>query len=251
MYINYFNYQLEILNRRIFFSRKQNIMFLTTPKCGSQFIKLFCLLNFTKENPDLPYNDSVLESLRPQDITELIKNNDTEKHFREWKDNNTVTIEDLNNPNIKRYQLVRNPYNRLISYFKGATHSGGSDVKDTFEDTVKMIQNPHPVKLITKFNWDPKDRKEIKYKLPPIGYVQVYEHLFPQYSWLFSKYFKSIKLEDLDEVLKINFPDSIIPPKTAFKHHSQNLTSIKINNNIKDQIYKLYREDFKNFNYEK
>ena len=41
------------------------------------------------------------------------------------------------------------------------------------------------------------------------------------------------------------------PPKTAFEHHSQNLTSIKINNNVKDQIYKLYREDFKNFNYEK
>ena len=47
MHINYFLKELEILNKRIFFSRKQNIMFLTTPKCGSQFTKLFCLLNLT------------------------------------------------------------------------------------------------------------------------------------------------------------------------------------------------------------
>ena len=47
MHINYLIKELEILNKRIFFSREHNIMFLTTPKCGSQFIKLFCLLNFT------------------------------------------------------------------------------------------------------------------------------------------------------------------------------------------------------------
>ena len=82
MHINYFKSQLEILNKRIFFSRKHNIMFLTTPKCGSQFIKLFCLSNFTKYTTD---------------------SKNIEFNFREWSNDNTITIGDLNNSDIKKY----------------------------------------------------------------------------------------------------------------------------------------------------
>ena len=70
--LHYFVQNLELLNKRIFFSRKHNIMFLTTPKCGSQFVKLFCLLNFTNENP--------------KHIIPLQKHNNTiERFFREYK----------------------------------------------------------------------------------------------------------------------------------------------------------------------
>ena len=83
-------------------------------------------------------------------------------------------------------------------------------------------------------------------------YLPFYEHLFPQHDWLFSKYFKSIKLENLNEYLLDEFPNSIIPDKTKFPHHrSPHSLQNEINPKSKNQIYELYRDDFAKFNYEK
>ena len=227
MYINYFKSQLELLNKRIFFSRKHNIMFLTTPKCGSQFVKLFCLLNFTKENINLLYNDSDSPNYTS-----------TEQYFRDYKDKDIVTIEDLNNLNIKKYQIVRNHYKRALSFYMHENRP--------VEDVIKRISNPHPVdsKNVAIFN---------------TIYLQFYEHLFPQHDWLFSKYFKPIKLENLDEYIEDKLPNSIVPDKSKFRHHKDyhlNLhpgvnSPTEISQKSKNQIYELYRDDFAKFNYKK
>ena len=108
MHINYFLKELELLNKRIFFSKEHKIMFLTTPKCGSQFTKLFCLLNLTdptgQGRPNDLFNINNLElkqffpngKLKASNINGIV-----EQYFREWSNDNTVTIEDLNNPDIK------------------------------------------------------------------------------------------------------------------------------------------------------
>ena len=258
MHINYFTKELEILNKRIFFSREHNIMFLTTPKCGSQFIKMFCLLNFTKY------------------ATVSYKN--TEHNFREWFVQQKLELEDLNNPDIQKYQIIRNPYERLVSFFK----SNSTKVllaKDTFSDFINLLNNP-----TNTFK---------SYLENSVSYLQFYEHLFPQYHWLFSKYFTPIKLEKLDDKLKDIYPSFILPNKTNFSHHSEFLANISFENfvsertvsneqylsivnnvsikeqfnkhkeqknkhwqslctpKIRNQIYDLYRDDFVKFNYER
>ena len=81
-------------------------------------------------------------------------------------------------------------------------------------------------------------------------YSQFYEHIFPQYSWLFSKYFTPIKLEKIDELLEQN-PDYFLPKKASFKHHTKYQYGIEIDQEIKDKIYDLYVYDFIKLNYEK
>ena len=45
--------------------------------------------------------------------------------------------------------------------------------------------------------------------------------------------------------------DYIIPKKQNFKHHTQHKFESKLDQETKDQIYELFRDDFINFNYEK
>ena len=127
---------------------------------------------------------------------------------------------------------------------------GRGDVGDTVEKTLGFLINPHPSKLRTQIEWDTSKRRERKFKTLPSKYLQLYEHLFPQYSWLFSKYFIPIKLENLDKELKDIFPNSIIPNKLSFSHHTKE-KKLKLNQELKNQIYELYRDDFVKFNYKK
>lgn len=234
MYINYFIKELELLNKRIFFSREHNIMFLTTPKCGSQFIKSFCLSNFTKYITD---------------------NENREFNFREWSNDNTVTIEDLNNSDIKKYQIVRDPYKRLISFVSSnldKPENIGKKEDKLFTEQyllrsiIKSIKGPHPVKIPTNGVLPNKEKISFLYD----GYLSLYEHLFPQHDWLFSKYFQPIKLEDLDEFLK-DSPNYIIPKKQNFNHHTKYIFESKLDKKTKDKIYEIYRDDFVKFNYKK
>ena len=82
------------------------------------------------------------------------------------------------------------------------------------------------------------------------SYLSLYEHLFPQHDWLFSKYFQPIKLEDLDEFLK-DTPNYIIPEKTNFNHHTKYIFESKLDQETKDKIYELFRDDFIKFNYKR
>ena len=231
MHINYFKSQLEILNKRIFFSRKHNIMFLTTPKCGSQFIKLFCLSNFTKYTTD---------------------SKNIEFNFREWSNDNTITIGDLNNSDIKKYQIVRDPYKRLISFVSSnldKPENVGKKEDKLFTEQyllrsiIKSIKEPHPDKSLGERNFSfPSKIND--------SYLSLYEHLFPQHDWLFSKYFQPIKLEDLDEFLK-DTPNYIIPEKTNFNHHTKYIFESKLDQETKDKIYEQFRDDFIKFNYKR
>ena len=135
MHIKYFTKELELLNKRIFFSKEHKVMFLTTPKCGSQFIKLFCLLNFTKYTTD---------------------NNNVESKFRFWSNTNTITLKNLNDPSIQKFQIVRNPYERFLSYITSnfdkfpkneRKNLSSSYIKSVINVTLKTINEPHPDKL--------------------------------------------------------------------------------------------------------
>ena len=259
MHINYFLKELEILNKRIFFSRKQNIMFLTTPKCGSQFTKLFCLLNltdptgqgrpndfFNSNNPELRqfFPNEKLSINQPVIVSEI--HNVVEQYFREWGNDNTVTIEDLNNSNIKKYQIVRDPYKRLISFVSSNLDKPENIGKK--ED--KLFTEQYLLRSIIKYIKEPhKNTLEFSGKINN-GYSSLYEHLFPQHDWLFSKYFQPIKLADLDEFLK-DSPNYVIPEKQNFNHHTKYIFESKLDQETKDQIYELFRDDFVNFNYEK
>jgi hypothetical protein len=215
-------------------------MFLTTHKCGSTFMKLFSLINFTNK----------INSKSQDEGEELIKS-----HFHTWKNKNNITINDLYNPKIKKFQIVRNPYDRFRSYFqmihkeKSLGIVGRGDVGDTIEKTLGFLINSHPSELRTQIEWDASKRRERKFKTLPSRYLQFYEHLYPQYSWLFSKYFIPIKLENLDEILKNKFPNFKIP-NNSFSHHIKE-KKIKLNQESKNQIYELYRDDFVKFNYKK
>ena len=227
MHIEYFTKELEILNKRIFFSKEHKVMFLTTPKCGSQFIKLFCLLNFTKYTTD---------------------NNNVESKFRFWSNTNTITLKNLNDPSIQKFQIVRNPYERFLSYITSnfdkfpkneRKNLSSSYIKSVINVTLKTINEPHPDKLKLVGQTGKEDT-----------YSQFYEHIFPQYSWLFSKYFTPIKLEKIDELLEQN-PDYFLPKKTSFKHHTKYQYEIEMDQEMKDKIYDLYAYDFIKLNYEK
>ena len=124
-HINYFTKELEILNKRIFFSREHNIMFLTTPKCGSQFTKLFCLLNLIDDLSKSAFQQPLFID---QEQHSSNNKNVVEDYFRKWANNNPVNMDDLNNSSIKKYQIVRDPYKRLISFLSSNLNKlGDSD----------------------------------------------------------------------------------------------------------------------------
>ena len=250
-HINYFTKELEILNKRIFFSRELNIMFLTTPKCGSQFTKLFCLLNLIDDLSKSAFQQTLFID---QEQHSSNNKNVVEDYFRKWANNNPVNIDDLNNSSIKKYQIVRDPYKRLISFISSNLNKlGDSDDSPILNKCVgkdKLFTEQYLLRSIIKYLKEPHQNvSEFSGKIN-IGYYSLYEHLFPQHDWLFSKYFQPIKLEDLDEFLKDNY-DYIIPKKQNFKHHTQHKFESKLDQETKDQIYELFRDDFINFNYEK
>ena len=157
MRINYLQNQLELLNKRIFFSKEHKIMFLTTPKCGSQFIKMFCLLNFLKENTTSTSLLNEYNILTEIDITDFPQNK--RNIFKEWSNNNPVNIDDLNNSSIKKYQIVRNPYKRLISFISSNLNklgdSDGSPILNKCVGKDKLFTEQYVLRSIIKYLEEP------------------------------------------------------------------------------------------------
>ena len=210
-------------------------MFLTTPKCGSSYLKSFSLLN--------------LSNVKNKYINhyELISNE--ELGINAWRKNNPITFEDLNDPTIQKFQLTRNPYERLTSFFK-------------HKILYPIVVSNHPYSLKENFEMfittlDSSNESKIYKNIPPDTFIEIHEHLYPQYHWLFSKYFEPIDLNDLENKLQDIFPSSILPSKNSFTHHNNNVWRNNsqpldlYSQETSDRVYNLYRDDFDKFNYER
>ena len=111
MEFDYIENQYELVKKRIFYSPKHKIAFLTTPKCGGSFIKAFFLLNFTEHIND-PYATTDHQRL-------------TDKYARDWMLNNPLPIESFTDLSIRKFQITRNPLNRAVSFYWGARRDDG------------------------------------------------------------------------------------------------------------------------------
>ena len=175
--------ELDILNNlRIFFSKQHKVMFLHSPKCGSSYLKSFSLLNLS--------NQKISEDINHY---ELISNE--ELGINTWRKNNSITLENLNDPTIQKFQITRNPYERVSSYFKHKIlrfiiinlqkHSLSNPLsgEDKTFRSLAMNQISNFNMFITTLE-NPNEPKVHK-NIPLDTFIEIHEHLYPQYHWLF------------------------------------------------------------------
>jgi len=125
--------------------------------------------------------------------------------------------------NYKKFTIIRNPYDKMVSwYFYLKKNLGDYNVIE-FNDWIK---DP------SKF-WHAND---------PISYLK------PQYKWI-DNTVEVIKFENINKEINKFFKEEIDLPITNKSNHKHYLKYY--NQESLDVIYDRYKEDFKKFNYKK
>jgi|1_EtaG_2_1085319.scaffolds.fasta_scaffold67489_1 hypothetical protein len=240
--IGYLNSQWLELKRRILYSPEYNVMFLITAKCGSQFVKRFFINNFTDERWTKAKVGDKIEC-EPEDFDAFMDL--WEKMTINEYNWDIITTDKLLEPGIKRFQIVRNPFARLVSLQQSNT----TYKTDSLNSLVEIALDPLP-----HFH---ENKKGII-----VNVARLIDHMYPQYSWLYSRYFQPIKLEDLSDILREIFPESEhkypdLNDTKIFKHHSKKdydwreyyRSGAYDTRQLMNNICELYHDDFHKFGY--
>ena len=210
---------------------KKPVIFLTTPKCGSKFIEAFYLANFVPEIKQVEVQRLINKRMLNQDLSFK-----TIINYPQFGDYN-------------KFQIVRNPYARIISMMISTRRSGNSQTG--WKPSITKAE----ILEITK-KWFISTEGT---HFPSAGDL---DHIYPQYNWLYSRFFDYLNLENINKKLLNIFPKAKIPDlnDNKFSHHVNSPQKISYDwreyytgydgKVLQDLIYGIYKTDFNKFGYE-
>lgn len=158
----------------------------------------------------------------------------------------------INHSRLRLYIIVRNPYNRLISFYN-------NKFIDAFKQRNSVASNQICILEMCKYVSRGKlESKQFTFSdfidTLKRGYDDGHIHLQKNiYNYnIFNKPIEILKLDDVDFNNQIQRILGFIPPKTNSTDRVENRVTIdKLTSEDKEYVYNKYRDDFIKFNYSK
>ena len=199
----------------------RNLLFVHIPKCGRSSIE-------NKLNLQQPKHG--FRILKPKKDIVKAMHHYTLSEYQNFFDKNKFN-------NFNKFTIVRHPYNKFISEYYYFKRKKKGVLKDTsLEDFLIYTENLHS----QHFN-------NIEYNL-------YNDHFFSQSHFLkIDGKIHNLHIFKLEEFYKIKeFINVNYPNDKKWKHLDKNAIKKKeeLNEDQKKRVYKLYYEDFQNFNYQ-
>ena len=182
---------------------------------------------------------------------------------------NYMNILNYNNPILKHgYGTFKNISFQHFTYSDYNEFLGIHIFKNYFKFSV--IRNPY-TRIISEYFWVPdklkigyKSNKSFDYFLENVTKIinsnkldqKYYDHFIPQYKFICdengSKFVNKIfKFEDFNSIIKFLKSKNYKFNEKYILNKGRNKQQLNLNNKQKNIIYKIYKKDFKFFNYKK
>lgn len=230
----------EDQQRTTYISLKNKFILSTVPKCGSSMVRNL-MNNLEMKTSPCYFNNIKDKEINPNELFHS-------QYLTYWNLGPEMFGDIVKRDDFKKFILVRNPYDRFVSFYrnrfleKGNKPVGRKEYVDPVAKYLNTNQGRHSEVSIDQFAEAVKEIGFYNYHLLPVKH-----HVVP------IKYDKVMKLENIKEdieCLSFCYPLEELRKVISNKVNPSSGPSPKLSSKSREIVYNLYKEDFINYNYE-